>query len=310
MKCPVCNKDFKSNSLKRHLGLMKDENHNTLYNKQKEIAINLFYNVDFKPNSNIGDFDLLITYKDCKVLWMDTFSESERKERSNRLKSEVKPWNKGLTVRDHRVREMQNKRNETTSKVLREKYKNGEMAAWTKGLKKENNKKLRILSQKISKTMSEREQNNSRGISGIRKDIGHHAASTYEANIYRILQYHSSSYLKEFEIIKKLKRDNGTLKYYRLDIKDIDGVFGVKNAFIEVKGFMKEEDREKIRLFKQQYPNETLMIIGNGDKRENYFWEPDVNYLELEKKYKPLIPLWEDRKQNLRTTPELYKDNE
>ena len=58
-------------------------------------------------------------------------------------------------------------------------------------------KKFQLLCQK--------KQYNSRGISDVRKDIGHFAANTYEANIYRIFQYENKNYKKEYDCIFPLK---------------------------------------------------------------------------------------------------------
>ena len=93
---------------------------------------------------------------------------------------------------------------------------------------------------KVSETMSNKLQHNSRGIAGIRKDIGHFAASTYEANIYRIFQYEKKQYKKEYDCIFKLKLEDGSIKNYRIDILDVDGLFGFKNCYIEVKGYFSD----------------------------------------------------------------------
>ena len=52
------------------------------------------------------------------------------------------------------------------------------------------------------------------------------------------------------------------MKNYRIDICDIDGLFGKKGTYIEVKGFMDDHSRQKIRLFKEQYPNKILLTLG------------------------------------------------
>lgn len=210
----------------------------------------------------MDDFGILFEYKDCKVIWGSIYSDIERKNRADFLKSH-EPWNKGLTVNNNeKMRKLQNNRNQTMSKILKEKYASGEMKAWKKGLTKEIDKRVVISASKASKTMALRGQNNNRAISGIRKDIGHHAASTYEANIYRILQYHGCRYLREFDIVKKMLDVNGNEKYYRIDILDIDGCFGFLGAYLEIKGFYKKEDRLKVKLFREQYPNEKLLLVG------------------------------------------------
>ena len=192
------------------------------------------------------------------------------------------------------------------SVLLKEKYKNGEMIGWLKGKSKETHPELIKMYGKVSKTMSKKQQHNSRGYSGIRIDIGHFATSTYEANIYRIFQYEKKSYKFEHDNIFPIIMEDGTTHHYRIDIQDIDGLFGYKEAYIEIKGFMNEKSKNKIENFKNQYTDKKLLTIGNGDKREEWYWEPDINYNDLEKKYKPLIPLWEDKLQNIYNKPELY----
>jgi hypothetical protein len=331
VNCPICNKEI--NRPIRHLRDVKDEGHQHLYKQQLQIAENLFNNIEFTKSSNVEDYGLVLTYKNCLKIWQEKFGKEECKKRANKLnginvskalkgkpKSEEHskavsealkgntPWNKGLTVEDPRVRAYRNKVNETMSKVLTEMYATGEMVAWSMGKTKETDERIKNASEKTSKTMANNPQNNSWGISGIRKDIGHHAASTYEANVYRILQYHGCKYLKEFDIIKPIILPDGSKRDYRLDILDVEGLFGVKGAYIEVKGFFNERDRLKVECFRKQYPNETLLMLGNGDKREKYYWESDIDYAKLENKYKPLIPLWEDKNQNLRKNPELYEE--
>ena len=159
---------------------------------------------------------------------------------------------------------------------------------------------------KYQKVLKKSNQENNKNFTGIRKDIGHHATSTYEANIYRVLQYENKKYKREHECIYPINID-GKIKYYRIDIQDLEGLFGIPGAFIEVKGFMKKEDRIKIEAFRKQYPDKTLLVLGYGDKRINYFWEPDINLYDLELKYRKFIPLWEDRYFNIKTNPEIFK---
>lgn len=332
MKCPICDKEV--SRFYGHLLKNTDSEHNEILQKQTNLILKLFSDIEFNNKANLNDdFGVLFAYSTCLNIWKQHFGLAECKLRANRLNgrnvSKAKkgkklseehkkalseshkgqiPWNKGRTVNnDPKVRAYRNTVNQTMSKVLKEKYKNGEMTAWLKDKSKENNPELVKMYSKVSKTMAGKIQVSSYGISGIRKDIGHFAASTYEANVYRILQYHNSDYLKEHEIIHSIKHPNGDIKDYRVDILDINGVFGTPGAYLEVKGFLKERDKEKIKLFKDQYPEKTLLLLGRGDKRDQYFWEPDIDYSELEKKYKPLIPLWEDKNQNLKTHPELYK---
>ena len=140
------------------------------------------------------------------------------------------------------------------------------------------------------------------GISGTRKDTGTFARSTYESNIDRIFILENKKYADEtfinatrFDLIKK----NGEKITYCPDRIDEEGLFH-KGAYLEIKGYMHPDDWEKIQLFREQYKNKKLLVIC---KDKSYF---DIDYRELEKKYKNRILLWEGEKQNYRTRPDLY----
>lgn len=140
------------------------------------------------------------------------------------------------------------------------------------------------------------------GITGTRKDTNTFARSIYEANIDRIFILENKKYIdelsinmKRFELIKK----NGEKISYCPDRLDEDGLFQ-KDTYLEVKGYMFPEDWEKIQLFREQYKNHKLLIIS---KDKDYL---DIDYSELEKRYKNKISLWEDDRQNYKTRPDLY----
>ena len=63
---------------------------------------------------------------------------------------------------------------------------------------------------------------------------------------------------------------------------------------------MYPEDWEKIKLFREQYKDNKLLVISSD---KTYL---DINYKDLEQKYKDKIPLWETEKQNYKTRPDLY----
>ena len=147
---------------------------------------------------------------------------------------------------------------------------------------------------------------NSKGtyaVCGYRKDIDAFVNSTYEANVYRIFQYHNKQFKYEqpFRILCK----DGTKHYYFVDLLDIEGLLAEPGTYIEIKGYMDKWSQEKILLFREQYPNLKLITLGKQHNSNN--WIYDIYYEDLVKKYKSLIPLWETTKQNLYTNPELYK---
>jgi len=152
---------------------------------------------------------------------------------------------------------------------------------------------------------------NKRGVVGYRHDIGHTAASTYEANVYRVLQFHGAAdevdYLREHHNVFSLEY-NGETFNYRVDFQDVKGVFGKPGAYVEVKGYMDPHSRERILAFRQKYGEDSLIVVGKRLEIERYCSDVrvDVDYDELEQRYSQAILLWETSAQNLRSTPWLY----
>ena len=138
---------------------------------------------------------------------------------------------------------------------------------------------------------------------GVRPDIGHFAASTYEANIYRIFQLEKKVYKRETENVFPITFPNGEKHNYIVDICDVDGLFDDPGTYIEVKGYMDEKSLLKINCFKEQYPQYKLIVIGN--KYQNNF-VPDIDYKDLEIKYQVKLPLWETSKDNIKTNPKKW----
>ena len=143
-------------------------------------------------------------------------------------------------------------------------------------------------------------------IQGYRKDIGYYVKSSWEANIYRILKYqfrerYHLSFNREipFDISTTTKQ-----RVYLVDLQDNFGLFDQPGTFIEIKGYFDEQAKYKRDMFHALYPDKKLIFIGEDDKRLNFI--PEVKYHDLIKKYKHLIPLWEDHNQNLKTHPWLY----
>ncbi len=174
----------------------------------------------------------------------------------------------------------------------------------------------RVLSPEVRAILSAAHANSKRhgfynSVSGYRHDLGHSAASTYEANVYRVLQYHGAvdnvDYFREYHNIFPLEY-NGRKFNYRVDFHDIKGVFGIPGAYVEVKGYMDDGSAENILAFREKFGENSILVIGK--QREIAKKHPevrvDIDYDELTAKYMQLIPLWEGKKQNLRSTPWLY----
>ena len=142
---------------------------------------------------------------------------------------------------------------------------------------------------------------------GYRKDIDLYVYSTWEANIYRIFDYELGyHYNWEKGVDREIPFDISTDKKkqtYRVDILDKWGIIAkTPNTYIEIKGVFGEDAKYRDSMFRKLYPDKKLILIGCKSKK----FVPDILYNELEKKYKPLIPLWEDNNQNIRTHKELY----
>ena len=174
----------------------------------------------------------------------------------------------------------------------------------------------RVLSPEVRAKLSEahaRSPHNGgrRGINGYRHDLGHSAASTYEANVYRILRAHGAvdevDYKREYHNVFALTY-NGRDFHYRVDFQDLKGVFGKPGVYVEVKGFMDDKSAENILAFREKFGEDSLLVIAKRDEVMKY--RPDVrvdiDYAELEQRYAKELPLWEDRTRNLRSTPWLY----
>lgn len=338
--CPICRK--KSKRIYSHLIYTLSDNTNDLYKEhynffknQLKIIYDLFFDFNFdKTKDKNYNQHLYFGYSACYNFWREIFSKEEldlrnklmtsynisksltgrkitEKTRQKLITSHMgqQAWNKGLTAKDNPNMLFTEEQKKCLSEAIKEGYKNGTRIAWKTGLTKETDERINLVAQKVSKTMVEKEPKHSRGLIGIRKDLGFNCYSSWEANIYRIFQYHGYKdgidYKREFENIFPIQLNNG-IWYYRIDIQDIVGLFGIKNAYIEVKGLMDNDDRAKIEGFKQQYKEHTLLVIGNHHKNPLYDYEYDVIYNKLEEKYKPLIPLWETTEQNLRNRPDLY----
>jgi len=140
------------------------------------------------------------------------------------------------------------------------------------------------------------------GIAGTRRDTQTFARSTYEANVDRIFIYENKKYADEFTPPNQrfeLKEKNNIITY-QPDRVDLEGLFQ-KNSFIEIKGYMYPDDWKKINMFREQYKDKKLIVISPDLEFAN------ISYSKLEKKYKPLISLWEDESNNYKTRPDLYR---
>jgi hypothetical protein len=108
---------------------------------------------------------------------------------------------------------------------------------------------------------------------GFREDLEHVCRSSWEANICRILKEIKIPY--EYEP-KTFILSNG--QSYTPDIL----VHDVKDYFVEIKGFLSDNNKEKIGRFVKEYSEIPLQIISSSE------------YRDIEEKWKNLLN-WEDK---------------
>ena len=116
---------------------------------------------------------------------------------------------------------------------------------------------------------------------GTRKDLGQYFRSTWEANFARIMNLLRLEYKYEEEVFKL--DDNGKPMTYTPD-------FYINGCYYEIKGYWRGSDKIKTDLFKEQYPQYSLIIIDDKEYRKlkNHFsfmilnWE----FTKKDKEYK------------------------
>lgn len=109
---------------------------------------------------------------------------------------------------------------------------------------------------------------------GFRKDLGQLFRSGWEANVARILRLESIEYQYEPQIFDV--NLNGVHKKY------IPDFYVGNNVFFEVKGRWTNAAKQKVKAFKEQYPQYMLCVI------DKYI------YAQLQQQYRSQIKNWED----------------
>lgn len=109
------------------------------------------------------------------------------------------------------------------------------------------------------------------GKTGYRKDLGLFVKSTWEANILRIFNY--LGLFVQYEP-QSFMLSNG--RSYRPDFYILN-----TSEVIEIKGFCREKDKERIKLFREEYPELAFDFIG-----------PE-KYYQYRQEFEPIIKNWE-----------------
>lgn len=127
---------------------------------------------------------------------------------------------------------------------------------------------------------------------GKRKDLGLFLRSGWESNLARVFKYEGLEFFYEPKVFYFDKFKHGTVSY----VPD----FRLGNRWVEVKGFLKNQDKTKIRRFKRFYPDEAknlVAVCNPKTKAEEFFKEEGIPilhyYKDLDKKYRDLISEWE-----------------
>lgn len=90
------------------------------------------------------------------------------------------------------------------------------------------------------------------GKCGFREDIGHYVRSRWEANFARFLKFMNIEYEYEPQTFILSTKQGYTPDF---QIKN-------SNLFIEIKGYMNDKSKTQIELFRREYPQYELAILG------------------------------------------------
>lgn len=130
---------------------------------------------------------------------------------------------------------------------------------------------------------------------GIREDIGINCRSSWEANFARILSMYGIKYQFEPRIFVFHKIKRGTKAYTP------DFYLPKTDEWVEIKGYMDDASRIKLKRFKQYYPEEfakLTMVIGKSNKQAKLVCQTlgvkrVLYYEEFAREYRDRIANWE-----------------
>ncbi len=192
--------------------------------------------------------------------------EKIRKARMRFYQDGGKPWNYGLTAE--------------TNNILRKTSQKISLALAGRSLEDLWGKEK---AEKFKKAHSERNKGANNPMfgktpphrkGGFRNDLGHYVRSSWEADFARILRLHHINYQYEPKTFRLVKTDGEVLNYTP------DFYIPSQHTFYEIKGWLHEQDAEKIKLFQEQYPHTNLVLINT------------TKFAEFALKYKTLVK-WE-----------------
>jgi len=190
-------------------------------------------------------------------------SDERRKWQSEMLKQKyAEGWNPNTL--EHR---------EKLSKKMKERWENGKMRQtihWSQTEVGKASISIRVKGRKLSdearhkmslaasKRILEGKRFYHRGRGGVRDDLGFYVRSSWEANFARVLVCRNEKF--EYE------SQSFTLESGKTYIPD----FKVGDCYYEIKGYMTQAANDKLREFREQYPDIELKIIGPNEYNELY----------------------------------------
>lgn len=141
---------------------------------------------------------------------------------------------------------------------------------------------------------------------GRRDDLGISLRSTWEANVMRWLRLEGFEVLYEPRVFFFDGVKSGTVSYcpdFFVSGKSVkhNGITIKNGSWIEVKGYLKPQDKTRIRRWKKYYPEEferLIAVVGSETtKAAKFFTEmgvPVISYNGLNKEFKDVIEHWGD----------------
>ncbi len=284
-KCPVCDFLYESEiTLNHHMSSKTDDIHKAFFELQRKIAENIF---EKDKENNLEELkklyqEFILSDTVMRTFWVEKYGQEEVTKRryfvSSNSRTGMIGWKIGLTKEtDIRVNNSSivlkelNKNGiahllgDVVSKNLINGYKNGTRTPPTLNPK---------TAKKIGDTMRQQYVDGTRktphGKGGYREDINMYVRSTWEYNFVKILQRLNIPFEYEPKTFPLLDESGSLVDSYTPDFRLKDKWYEIKGVFNSAKDWSNvplqfQQNITKINLFKQQYPNEKLVIIGKKE---------------------------------------------
>jgi len=146
---------------------------------------------------------------------------------------------------------------------------------------------------------------NGRGISGIRKDVGHFTRSTLEANFSRVLLLNKIPYQYEPKCFNLQIGGNTVLylpDFYLEEPLSHDGRVLVPAGWVELKGWRPKPS--DIPWIAQEKIDALSLLVGSSVA---LVVQSEPSWTDIRDIWRPQIPLWETGRRNLRTNPQMFR---